>query len=163
DRHWNIAASNRAVQELYEGVAPELLVPPVNALRLSLHPRGVAQRIENLAEWRAPPPPPPPPPVHPTRGSPVRRPPDRHTDLSTPGVGAVCPGREGRTGGARRRVGAPPPAKVPHVPRAPALLQHDARLRNPRVWDARRSPDRALLPRRCGDGSRGAPGPAGQR
>jgi len=53
DRYWNIAASNRAVQELYEGVAPELLVPPVNALRLSLHPRGVAQRIENLAEWRA--------------------------------------------------------------------------------------------------------------
>jgi len=53
DRHWNIAASNRALQELYEGVAPELLAPPVNALRLSLHPRGVAARVENLAEWRA--------------------------------------------------------------------------------------------------------------
>ena len=53
DRHWNIAASNRALQALYEGVAPELLAPPVNALRLSLHPRGVAPRIENLAEWRA--------------------------------------------------------------------------------------------------------------
>jgi len=53
DRHWNVAASNAALQELYEGVAPELMQPPVNALRLSLHPRGVAPRIENLAEWRA--------------------------------------------------------------------------------------------------------------
>jgi transcriptional regulator with XRE-family HTH domain len=53
DRHWTIAASNRALQELYEGVAPELVAPPVNAVRLSLHPRGVAPRIENLAEWRA--------------------------------------------------------------------------------------------------------------
>lgn len=53
DRHWNIAASNRALPELYEGVAPELLQPPVNAMRLSLHPKGVAPRIENLAEWRA--------------------------------------------------------------------------------------------------------------
>jgi transcriptional regulator with XRE-family HTH domain len=53
DRHWNVAASNSALQELYEGVAPELMAPPVNAMRLSLHPKGVAPRIENLAEWRA--------------------------------------------------------------------------------------------------------------
>src|SRR5689334_22379774 len=53
DRHWNIAASNSALQQIYEGVDPELMKPPVNALRLSLHPRGVAPRIENLAEWRA--------------------------------------------------------------------------------------------------------------
>lgn len=53
DRHWTIVASNNALQELYEGVAPELLAPPVNALRLSLHPQGVAPRIENLAECRA--------------------------------------------------------------------------------------------------------------
>jgi transcriptional regulator with XRE-family HTH domain len=53
DRHWNIAASNSALQELYEGVAPELMAPPVNAMRLSLHPKGVAPRIENLPEWRA--------------------------------------------------------------------------------------------------------------
>jgi len=53
DRHWNIAASNRALQDLYEGVAEELLEPPVNAMRLSLHPKGIAPRIENLAEWRA--------------------------------------------------------------------------------------------------------------
>jgi transcriptional regulator with XRE-family HTH domain len=53
DRHWNIAASNRALQQLYEGVDAALLAPPVNAMRLSLHPKGVAPRIENLAEWRA--------------------------------------------------------------------------------------------------------------
>lgn len=53
DRHWNIAASNGALPELYEGVAEELLKPPVNAMRLSLHPKGVAPRIENYAEWRA--------------------------------------------------------------------------------------------------------------
>jgi transcriptional regulator with XRE-family HTH domain len=52
DRHWRIAASNAALPELYEDVAPELLQPPVNALRLSLHPRGLAPRIANLAEWR---------------------------------------------------------------------------------------------------------------
>jgi transcriptional regulator with XRE-family HTH domain len=53
DRYWNVIASNRALQQLYDGVAEELLRPPVNAMRLSLHPQGVAQRIENLAEWRA--------------------------------------------------------------------------------------------------------------
>jgi transcriptional regulator with XRE-family HTH domain len=53
DRHWNIAASNSALQELYEGVAPELMQRPVNGLRLTLHPRGMAPRIANLAEWRA--------------------------------------------------------------------------------------------------------------
>jgi transcriptional regulator with XRE-family HTH domain len=53
DRHWNVAASNSALQELYEGVAPELMQRPVNGLRLTLHPRGMAPRIANLAEWRA--------------------------------------------------------------------------------------------------------------
>lgn len=53
DRHWRIVASNAALPELYEGVAPQLLQQPVNALRLSLHPNGLAPRIVNLAEWRA--------------------------------------------------------------------------------------------------------------
>jgi hypothetical protein len=53
DRYWNVVASNSALQELYEGVTEELLKPPVNAMRLSLHPRGVAPRVENLSEWRA--------------------------------------------------------------------------------------------------------------
>jgi transcriptional regulator with XRE-family HTH domain len=53
DRHWNIVASNAALPELYEGVAADLLQPPVNALHLSLHPNGLAPRIVNLPEWRA--------------------------------------------------------------------------------------------------------------
>jgi transcriptional regulator with XRE-family HTH domain len=53
DRRWNIAASNDALPELYEGVSPLLLKDPVNALRLSLHPQGIAPRIENLAVWRS--------------------------------------------------------------------------------------------------------------
>jgi transcriptional regulator with XRE-family HTH domain len=52
DRHWGMVAGNRAVGLLTEGVAPELLEPPVNVLRLSLRPDGIAPRIANLAEWR---------------------------------------------------------------------------------------------------------------
>jgi transcriptional regulator with XRE-family HTH domain len=51
DRHWNLVLANRAVGLLTEGVAPELLEPPVNALRATLHPGGMAPRIVNLAEW----------------------------------------------------------------------------------------------------------------
>jgi transcriptional regulator with XRE-family HTH domain len=53
DRHWGIVASNAALPELYEGVAAGLLRPPINAMRLSLHPDGLAPRIANFAEWRA--------------------------------------------------------------------------------------------------------------
>jgi transcriptional regulator with XRE-family HTH domain len=53
DRHWQMVAHNRLVPPLLEGVAPELLAPPVNVMRLSLHPQGLAPRIVNLAQWRA--------------------------------------------------------------------------------------------------------------
>ena len=54
DRHWRLVAANRAVAPLLSGVAdPALLEPPVNVLRLSLHPLGLAPRIANLPEWRA--------------------------------------------------------------------------------------------------------------
>jgi transcriptional regulator with XRE-family HTH domain len=52
DRHWTLVAANAAVPRLLGGVAPELLRPPVNLLRLSLHPDGLAPRIVNLPEWR---------------------------------------------------------------------------------------------------------------
>ena len=52
DRHWNVVMQNRAVPLLLDGVAPELLDGTVNALRLSLHPHGMAPRIVNLAAWR---------------------------------------------------------------------------------------------------------------
>ncbi len=53
DRHWTLVAHNAAVPRLLAGAAPKLMQPPVNVLRLSLHPEGLAPRIENLAEWRA--------------------------------------------------------------------------------------------------------------
>jgi transcriptional regulator with XRE-family HTH domain len=52
DRHWTVVASNAAVPELYEGVAPELVRPPINVIRLMLNPRGMAPRIVNFAAWR---------------------------------------------------------------------------------------------------------------
>jgi len=52
DRHWNIVLSNRVLPQLYVDVVPELLRPPVNSVRLTLHPQGMAPRIVNLAEWR---------------------------------------------------------------------------------------------------------------
>jgi transcriptional regulator with XRE-family HTH domain len=52
DRHWTMLAANAAVTPLIAGADPSLLVPPVNVLRLSLHPKGLAPRIANLAEWR---------------------------------------------------------------------------------------------------------------
>ena len=52
DRHWGMVAANRALGLLTDGAAPHLLEPPVNALRLSLHPEGMAPRIVNLGEWR---------------------------------------------------------------------------------------------------------------
>jgi transcriptional regulator with XRE-family HTH domain len=52
DRHWTLVTANDAVPPLLTGVAPELLRAPVNVLRLSLHPSGLAPRTANLAEWR---------------------------------------------------------------------------------------------------------------
>lgn len=53
DRHWSMIASNKAVLPLLAGVDPALLKPPVNVLKLSLHPAGLAPRIANLHQWRA--------------------------------------------------------------------------------------------------------------
>jgi transcriptional regulator with XRE-family HTH domain len=53
DAGWGLVAANEAVSLLTAGAAPVLLEPPVNVLRLSLHPDGMAPRIVNLAEWRA--------------------------------------------------------------------------------------------------------------
>jgi transcriptional regulator with XRE-family HTH domain len=53
DRQWELVDANRAVGLLTAGAAAHLLEPPVNVLRLSLHPDGMATRIANLAQWRA--------------------------------------------------------------------------------------------------------------
>lgn len=53
DRHWHLVAHNRLVPLLLAQAAPELTAPPVNVLRVSLHPRGLAPLIDNLPAWRA--------------------------------------------------------------------------------------------------------------
>jgi transcriptional regulator with XRE-family HTH domain len=52
DRDWNLVTANDAAIDIFTyEVAAELLSPPVNALRLSLHPRGLAPRVGNLNQW----------------------------------------------------------------------------------------------------------------
>jgi transcriptional regulator with XRE-family HTH domain len=53
DRRWNLVDQNRGLGLLVAGVDPAMLAPPINVVRLSLHPGGVAPRIVNLGEWRA--------------------------------------------------------------------------------------------------------------
>ena len=53
DRHWTMVAANGAVAAMVAGADASLLQAPVNVLRLSLHPKGLAPRIGNLPEWRA--------------------------------------------------------------------------------------------------------------
>lgn len=53
DLCWNLVAANATVMPLLQGVDPELLAGPINVVRLSLHPKGLAPRIVNLGEWHA--------------------------------------------------------------------------------------------------------------
>jgi transcriptional regulator with XRE-family HTH domain len=53
DRHWTLVAANRIVAPMLVGVDASLLAPPMNVLRVTLHPDGMASRIENLAQWHA--------------------------------------------------------------------------------------------------------------
>jgi transcriptional regulator with XRE-family HTH domain len=53
DRRWNMVDANSTITTLLADVAAPLLAPPVNVLRVSLHPGGLAPRIANLGEWRA--------------------------------------------------------------------------------------------------------------
>jgi transcriptional regulator with XRE-family HTH domain len=53
DRHWTLVASNDALTPFLGGIDPSLLQPPVNVLRLTLHPGGLAPRLANYHEWRS--------------------------------------------------------------------------------------------------------------
>ena len=54
DRHWHMVMANDAVSPLLAGVSdPSLLQAPINVLRLTLNPGGLAPHIENLPEWRS--------------------------------------------------------------------------------------------------------------
>jgi transcriptional regulator with XRE-family HTH domain len=52
DGHWELIDANDAVSLLTAGTAAELMEPPVNVLRVSLHPDGMAPRVLNLGQWR---------------------------------------------------------------------------------------------------------------
>jgi transcriptional regulator with XRE-family HTH domain len=52
DRHWTMVTANEAVGSLLVGVDPALLQPPVNVMRVALHPSGLAPHTVNLVEWR---------------------------------------------------------------------------------------------------------------
>lgn len=53
DRHWNVVMANRGAEAMMTPADPALLAPPLNILRLSLHPRGMAPKIVNYAQIRA--------------------------------------------------------------------------------------------------------------
>jgi transcriptional regulator with XRE-family HTH domain len=53
DTGWDLVSANDAVYELLDGVAPHLLEPPVNVVRLTLDPQGLVPRIANITEWRS--------------------------------------------------------------------------------------------------------------
>ncbi|MFD9433814.1 helix-turn-helix domain-containing protein [Streptomyces sp. NPDC060002] len=52
DARYDVVAANRGITMLLDGVPESLLAPPLNAMRLTLHPQGLAPRIRNLREWR---------------------------------------------------------------------------------------------------------------
>src|SRR4051794_22004753 len=51
DRQWELVAGNAPALAMLEGVAADLLAPPANTLRISLHPDGLAPRIVNFGEY----------------------------------------------------------------------------------------------------------------
>ncbi|WP_149551221.1 helix-turn-helix transcriptional regulator [Streptomyces marokkonensis] len=50
---WELVTANRAATAFFAGLPASLVTPPVNVLRATLHPEGLAPRIRNLTEWRA--------------------------------------------------------------------------------------------------------------
>ncbi|WP_329113925.1 helix-turn-helix domain-containing protein [Streptomyces sp. NBC_01353] len=52
DGAYTVVAANESIGVLLSGVAEHLLTPPLNAMRITLHPEGLAPRIRNLREWR---------------------------------------------------------------------------------------------------------------
>ncbi|MFI6638098.1 helix-turn-helix domain-containing protein [Streptomyces sp. NPDC050504] len=53
DAAYNVVAANRGIMALLDGVPEHLLTAPLNAMRLALHPEGLASRLLNYREWRA--------------------------------------------------------------------------------------------------------------
>ena len=53
DTYWDVVDANAAVDQLLVGCDPVVLEPPLNVLRICLHPGGIAPRIRNLDQWAA--------------------------------------------------------------------------------------------------------------
>ena len=146
DRHWNLVASNAALGPMLEGVSPALLVPPVNTIRLALHPDGVAPRIINLGEYRAD--------LLGRLEREARLTGDagltelREEMLGYPGP--EPPARRRRPGFGGHRPAAPRPAGRAGRRRA-GLLQHDHHVRHRRRRHRLRAGRRGVLPGRRGD------------
>jgi len=51
DRGWDVVMANTGAMAFLDGVAAHLTEPPINVYRATLHPEGMARRVENLAEW----------------------------------------------------------------------------------------------------------------
>ena len=51
DARWNLVDANAAAFWMTSGVSPDLLAPPINVARLSLHPGGLAPRVSNFDEY----------------------------------------------------------------------------------------------------------------
>ena len=51
DRNWDVVMTNTGAQAFLVGVADHLLQAPLNSYRITLHPDGMAPRIENFTEW----------------------------------------------------------------------------------------------------------------
>ncbi len=140
DRWWDLAAANAGIAMFTAEVAPHLMEPPVNALRVTLHPDGMAPRIRNLPEWRAH-------LLDRLRRQVTVTNDDRlaalYAELSDyPGGEASLPAHEpGDRGAAARRR---------RRDRA-VVLQHDLHVRHGGRHHARRAGDRGVLPRRRGD------------
>ena len=130
NRWWELLDCNTTIGVLTEPVAAHLLAPPVNVLRLSLHPEGMAPHIVNLAEWRA----------H-LLGRLRRRCPARRVVRGATGLPRR---RAGGTGAGRCRGTAAVPARRPGT----GLLQHDGGRGDAHGRDDRGTGDRVVLPGR---------------
>jgi hypothetical protein len=145
DRQWELVSANApALALLTTGVAPSLLEPPANTLRISLHPDGLAPRIANLAEY----------------SSHLLHLVEREAAASgDPALIALHEELRGYPGVDASPV-APDPAGSLFIPlrlrgpdeTEPLLLQHDRPLRNRPGRDRRRAGDRIVLPGRRGHG-----------
>ena len=53
DAQFDVVATNTGCERLLALIDPDVLDPPVNVVRATLHPRGLARWITNLPAWRA--------------------------------------------------------------------------------------------------------------